>query len=442
MFDNLSTALQRTFKNLRGQGSISEKNINDAMREIRLSLLEADVHFQVVKDFIKEVKEACMGEEVLNSVTPGQQITKRVHDKMVELLGSSHTGFSLNAKPAMIMMIGLQGAGKTTTCGKLAVRWKKEGKKVLLVACDIKRPAAVQQLEILAEQSGSEIFIPQPGESVPMLGLRARDYAIKNWFDIVIFDTAGRLQIDTDLVDELKQLQSNINPQNTVLVIDSAIGQESVNVAESFNNAVGLSGLILTKMDGDARGGAALSVQKITGCPVHLVGTGEKQEDLEDFHPDRIANRILGMGDVVSLVEKAQVNIDEDAAAKMQERMFAKDFNYNDFLMQFQQMKKLGNMEDMMDMVPGIPKMNAEQKSKMAAHSGRQAKKFEAIIQSMTKDERIRPGLLNASRKKRLARGSGTQVRDINELMKSFDQARKMGKNLKKYQNKLLKFMK
>ena len=437
MFDNLSGSLQSVFKNLRGYGKVSEKNISDAMREIRMALLEADVNYEVAKDFIKDVKEKCMGEDVLGSITPGQQITKRVHDQMVELLGKEHKGFTLNAKPAMIMMLGLHGAGKTTTTGKLAKRWTDEGKKVLVVACDIRRPAAVEQLTVLAQQAGCEVIQPNPGESVPDIGLRARDYAIREFFDIVIFDTGGRFAIDEELVAELKDLRDCVKPHNTILVVDAAIGQESVNVAQTFNTEVGITGLILTKLDGDARGGAALSIQAVTGCPIHLIGVGEKQEDLEAFHPDRIANRILGMGDVVSLVEKAQASFDMKDAASMQERMMNNQFDLQDFLTQLQMMKKMGGMGDMLKMVPGMPKMGDDQKEKMLDHGAKQTKNFEAIIQSMTIKERQKPGIINASRRKRIAKGSGTQVKDVNQLLKQFDQTRKMTKNLKKMQKRL-----
>jgi signal recognition particle subunit SRP54 len=439
MFDTLSSSLQKTFKNLRGYGKVSEKNIKDALREVRMSLLEADVNFQVAKDFIARVKDKCMGEDVLTSVTPGQQIIKRVHEEMVELLGSHHKDFDFGSKPSMVMLLGLHGVGKTTTGGKLARKWKAEGKKVLLVACDIRRPAAVQQLSVLAEQAEVDILIPNDGETVPALGKRAKELAIKEWYDVVLFDTGGRFAIDEELVGELEALRSVIEPRNVVLVLDAAIGQESVNVAQTFNEKVGLTGLILTKMDGDARGGAALSVQSITGCPIHLIGVGEKQENLEAFHPDRMANRILGMGDVVSLVEKVQTEVNEDEMMKMQERMFAGDFNYEDMLMQFQQVKKMGPIEGLMDMVPGMPTMSAEEKAKVGASSAVKTKLYEAIIQSMTVRERKNPNLLNASRKRRIAKGSGTEVRYVNELMKQFLQTKKMSKKLKKWQKRLLK---
>ena len=410
------------------------------MREVRLALLEADVHIDVVKDFVGRVREQCLGEEVLNSVTPGQQMIKRVHDELVDLLGRERKDFNLNARPAVTLLLGLHGAGKTTTAGKLALRWKNAGKSVLLVGCDIRRPAAVDQLAVLAEQSGVDMLRPNPGESVPQIGLRARDHAIRKAYDAVIFDTGGRFQIDEDLVQELVDLKKLIQPQNNVLVLDAAIGQESVDVAARFHEAVGLTGLVLTKLDGDARGGAALSVQSVTQVPIHLIGVGEKAEDLEPFHPDRLAGRILGMGDVVSLVEKAQETFDEDAMAGMEKRLMRNQLNLEDFLVQLRQMRKMGSMDKIMDMMPNMPKVSPDERAKMAEQGEVQSRKFEAIILSMTPHERRRPVILKASRRQRIAKGSGTQVKDVNALLKQFKQAQKMGKKLKKAQKKLLRF--
>lgn len=440
MFDNLSGSLQKVFKNLRGYGKLSEDNVKEAMREVRMALLEADVHIDVVKEFINTVREKCMGEEVRGSVTPGQQMIKHVHDELVNLLGKERKDFHTNARPAITMLLGLHGAGKTTTAGKLALRWKKDGRKVLLVGCDIRRPAAVDQLATLAEQAGVDMLRPNPGEAVPQIGLRARDHAIRNAYDAVIFDTGGRFQMDEELVKELEDLKKMINPHNAVLVLDAAIGQESVDVAQRFNEAVGLTGLILTKLDGDARGGAALSVQSVTKVPIHLIGVGEKAEDLEVFHPDRLASRILGMGDVVSLVERAQESFDEDEMERMQKRLMRNELNLEDFLVQLQQMKKMGDMNKIMDMLPGMPKLSADERSKAAEQGQAQTKKFEAIIQSMTVDERRKPMILKASRRTRIAKGSGTEVRDVNALLKQFKQAQKMTKKLKKVQKKLLRF--
>jgi signal recognition particle subunit SRP54 len=442
MFDHLSNSLQKTFKNLRGYGKLSEKNVTDALREIRLALLEADVHFQVVKDFIRQVKEKTLGQEVLASVSPGQQFTKCVQDELTELLGRDHKAFDLSANPSMIMMLGLHGAGKTTTTGKLAAKFSRAGRKVLLVACDIRRPAAVDQLSVLAGQVGVDVVTPNPGESVPELGMRARDRAMTQGYNLVIFDTGGRFQLDDELVRELEELKDMVNPQNTVLVVDAAMGQESVNVAQTFHERVNLSGLILTKLDGDARGGAALSIQSVVGVPIHLVGVGEKMEDLEDFHPDRLASRILGMGDVVTLVEKAQDMVDETSMAKMEKQLLKGDLNFEDMLSQMQQMKKLGPIDKLMEMMPGMPQVSAEERQRMADQGKVQSRRFEAIILSMTPKERRKPHVINAKRKQRIARGAGTRVKDVNDLIKQFNQAKKMTKKLKKQQKKLLRFSK
>jgi len=433
MFENLSNSLQKVFKDLRGHGKLTEKNIQDALREVRMALLEADVNYKTAKDFIKHVKQKSLGEEVLQSITPGQQVIKKVHNELVELLGGQTHQWHISGKPSGIMLLGLHGAGKTTTAAKLARHWMKQGKKALMVACDIRRPAAVDQLCTLGEQVGCEVVRPLEGEPVPAIGERARQYAIENDIDIVIYDTGGRFQIDDDLVQEVKDLRDAAQPDDVVLVLDAAIGQESVNVAETFNEAVQLTGLILTKLDGDARGGAALSVQSVTGCPILMISAGEKPEDLETFHPDRMASRILGMGDVVSLVEKAQDAFDEDEAQKMQEKFQKNSFDLNDFLSQFQQMKKMGPLENIIKMIPGAGKIpDAALES-----SAKESQRAEAIIQSMTPRERTRPKILNASRRARIAKGSGTQVKDVNELLKRFKQSKKMMKQLRKSQKGL-----
>ncbi|MFC1467572.1 signal recognition particle protein [Verrucomicrobiota bacterium] len=437
MFESLSSALQKTFKNLRGHGRLSEQNVKDALREVRMALLEADVNFKVAKQFVANVREKCMGEEVLESVTPGQQIIARVKEEMENLLGGAHKDFNLNAKPASVMMIGLHGSGKTTTTGKLAKRWVKDGKKVLLVACDIRRPAAVDQLRTLAEQVGADIVVPEPGETVPAVGARGRQQAERVLYDRVIYDTGGRFQIDDELVAELKELHASVAPMNTVLVLDAAIGQESVNIAEAFHDALGgLTGLVLTKLDGDARGGAALSVHSATGCPILMTGAGEGMDDLHPFYPDRMASRILGMGDVVSLVEKAQDAFDEDEALKMQEAMSKKSLNLQDFHDQMQMMKKLGPMEKLIELMPGAANMPDHVKAQMGG-AGAQIKKQEAVIRSMTMAERKNPKLINFSRRKRIAAGSGTSVAEVNQLLKSFEQAKKMSKRMKKMQKRL-----
>lgn len=438
MFDRLSNRLQSVFRNLRGQGKISEQNIQDALREVRMALLEADVHYATAKAFIERVKAKSLGAEVLAGVAPGQQIIKAVHDELVDLLGGAQKDFDLSAIPAEVMLLGLHGSGKTTTCGKLARLWKQKGKKVLLVGCDIRRPAAVDQLAVLAQQSGAGIVRPEPGESVPDLGRRAFKHARENYYDIVLYDTGGRFQIDADLVEELKALRAAVEPQNVVLVLDAAIGQESVNVAQTFHEAVGLTGLILTKLDGDARGGAALSVVSVTKCPILRIGTGERAEDFEIFHPDRMASRILGMGDVVSLVEKVQETLDVGEAERMQEKLKTKQgLDLNDFLAQMRQLKKMGSMGKLLEMIPGAGAITGDMRARIENDSGGQMKKTEALILSMTPRERRHPDLIDASRRKRIARGSGLQVSDVNELLRSFRQAQQMAKKMKQMQKRL-----
>ena len=438
MFDRLSNRLQSVFRQLRGAGRISEQNVQDALREVRLALLEADVHYATAKDFIARVKAKSLGADVLAGISPGQQIVKAIHDELVALLGGQQKDFNLTAIPAEVMLLGLHGSGKTTTCGKLARQWKQKGKKVLLVACDIRRPAAVDQLETLANQVGAGLVKPEPGESVPDLGRRAFTFARKNFYDVVLYDTGGRFQIDDELVGELKALREAVEPQNVVLVLDAAIGQESVNVAKTFHDAVGLTGLILTKLDGDARGGAALSVVSVVGCPILRVGVGERAEDLEPFHPDRMASRILGMGDVVSLVEKVQETLDVDEAERMQEKLKRKQgLDLEDFLAQMRQMKKMGSLGKLLEMLPGAGALGADVRNRIENDSGGQMKKSEAIVLSMTPRERRHPDLLDASRRRRIARGAGVQVSDVNELLRGFRQAQQMTKKMKQMQKRL-----
>ncbi len=437
MFDQLTGSLQKIFKNLRGYGKLSERNIKDAMREVRLALLEADVHFEVVRDFTARVREQCMGEEVLDSVTPGQQVIKRIHDEMVRLLGSHRQDFDLSAKPASVLLLGLHGAGKTTTAGKLAMRWKKDGKNVILVACDIRRPAAVEQLQILGNQVGVEVIAPQKGESVPALGRRARKQIESENAHIALYDTGGRFQVDEELVQELKDLKKEVEPRNVALVVDAAIGQESVHVAEAFHQAVGLTGLILTKLDGDARGGAALSIQHVTGCPILLVGAGERPEDLEPFHPERMASRILGMGDVASLVEKAQSVVNEEDMARMEDRLRRNTFDFEDFLEQLSQMEKMGPLENLLDMLPGGAEMSEHARRQLGADSSKEWGRAKAIIQSMTLEERRNPALIKGRRRERIARGSGTDVPAVNDLLKRFEQMKRMTKQMKKMEKRL-----
>ena len=438
MFDRLSSRLQSAFRNLRGIGQISEKNIQDALREVRQALLEADVPYATSKVFVERVKARSLGAEVLAGVAPGQQFIKAFHDELVALLGGSQRDFNLSAIPAKVMLLGLHGSGKTTTAGKLARQWKQKGKKVLLVAADIRRPAAVDQLEILAQQSGAGILKPQPGETVPDLGRRAFQFARQNYYDIVLYDTGGRFQIDTELVAELQALRAAAEPQNVVLVVDAAIGQESVNVAKTFHEAVGLTGLILTKLDGDARGGAALSVVSVAGCPILRLGTGERAEDLEPFHPDRMASRILGMGDVVGLVEKVQETLDAGEAEKLQAKLKGRQgLDLNDFLAQMRQLQKMGSMGKLLEMIPGAGNLAGGLRDRIENDSGKQMKKTEALILSMTPRERRHPDLIDASRRKRIARGSGLQVSDVNELLRGFRQAQQMAKKMKHLQKRL-----
>ncbi len=437
MFDSLTSSLQKAFRNLRGYGRINEGNIQEALREVRLALLEADVHYQVARDFIARVKTQCLGRDVLDSITPGQQIIGHIHEELVTLLGKARQDFNLAGRPASILLLGLHGAGKTTTAAKLAHAWVKGGRKVLLVAGDIRRPAAVDQLRILAGQAGAEHLGPEPGETVPALGVRALRKARNELFDLLVFDTGGRFQIDAELVEELKALRDVLEPQNVVLVLDAAIGQASVQVAESFHRDVGLTGLILTKLDGDARGGAALSVHAVTGCPILRVGTGERPEQLEPFHPDRMASRILGMGDIVSLVEKAQAAVDPVEAEAAGEAFKRGTMDLEDFLAQMRQMKKLGPLHNLLELLPGAGQIPAEQREKMLATSGQDLKRAEAIILSMTPRERRSPGILNGRRRLRIARGSGTQVSDVNDLLRRFEQARTMMKRMRHMQKRL-----
>ncbi len=440
MFETLTNSLEQVFRKLRGYGRLTDDNIRDAMREVRMALLEADVNYEVARDFVARVSEQCVGQEVLGSLTPGQQVVKRVHDELVALLGAGRNRrVELNPKPAPVMMVGLHGAGKTTTTAKLAALWKKDGKNVLLVGADIRRPAAVDQLRVLAGQIGVEMVGPEKGEKVPALGRRAMDLAELSGRDVVIFDTGGRFQIDDELVQELKELREVVKCRNTLLVVDAAIGQESVHVAEVFHKALDLRGLILTKLDGDARGGAALSIQTVSGCSILYTGTGEHTGDLDAFYPERMASRILGMGDIVSLVEKVQLTVDVEKAATAEKKMRSNRLDLEDFLDQLAQLRKLGPLENLLDMMP----MGGQVKAKMKEAAGagmdfeRFSKRAEAVIRSMTPKERRNPDILNAGRKRRIAKGSGTQVQDVNELLKQFDQAREMAKKMGMLQKRL-----
>lgn len=434
MFERITESLQKVFRTLRGYGRMSERNVQDALREVRLALLEADVNYQVVRDFIQRVKDAALGKDVLESVTPGQQFVKLVYDELTRLLGGARRDFDWSAKPAFVLLLGLHGAGKTTTAAKLALRWKREGRRVLLVACDLRRPAAVEQLKTLGAQTQTDVLTPEKGETLDALAARARRAA--ETYDVAIFDTGGRFQIDEELVAELKRLREILQPRNVVLVLDAAIGQESVHVAETFHREVGLTGLILTKLDGDARGGAALSVHAVTGCPILVVGAGEKPENLEPFYPERMASRILGMGDVVSLVEKAQQAIDEKEMERFQEAFEEGTFDLNDFLEQLRQMKKLGSLQDVVRLLPGADRVMPKEIS--GETLDRDLKRMEAILCSMTPEERRKPGVLNASRKRRIAAGSGTRVQDVNDLLRNFEKARAMAGQMKQMRKKLI----
>ncbi len=423
MFNQLSESLEGAFKKLRGQGKITEKNVSDAMREVRMALLEADVEFSVAKKFMAAVRERAMGQDVLLSIKPGEQIVKIFQDELTVLLGGDSEELNLDA-PGRLLLVGLNGAGKTTTSAKLALRLKKEGRQPHLVACDLYRPAAVEQLATLAEEIDVPIFKPEPGETdVLKVAEQALAWGEERKAPIMIFDTAGRQEVDTDLVDELKRLHEFLQPQEVLLVADAATGQQAVSVAMHFDDAVNLTGIVLTKLDGDARGGAALSMRQVTGKPIKLAGVGEKMDQLDLFVPDRMAGRILGMGDVVGLVERATEAIDEKDAMKMAEKIQKATFDFTDFLNQMKMLKKLGPLEGLLGMLPGMGKMKD-----LPINDGHM-KRVEAIILSMTPKERHRPEILNGKRRQRIAKGSGTKVTEVNSLLRQFSQMRKMMKN-------------
>lgn len=424
-FEGLTDRLQDIFRKLRGKGKIAEEDVKVAMREIRLALLEADVNFKVVKDFVNRVRDRAVGQEVLSSLTPGQQIVKIVHDEMTALMGGSESKLNLSSKPpTVIMVVGLQGSGKTTTVAKLAKTLIKQGRRPLLVACDIYRPAAIKQLQVLGEQTGAPVF--SMGQNNPVDIARASlEHARSNNRDIVILDTAGRLHINEELMEELANIKKQVDPDEILLVVDAMTGQDAVTVAESFHAQLGLTGVILTKLDGDTRGGAALSVKAVTGCPIKFVGTGEKLDALEPFYPDRMASRILGMGDILSLVEKAQATFDQEKAREMERKIRKQEFTLEDFLQQMQQMRSMGPLEDLLGMIPGLGKQMRELKGQV---DEKELAQVEAIILSMTPAERRDPSIINGSRKKRIARGSGTRVQDVNRLLKQFEESRKLMK--------------
>src|SRR5882672_499470 len=431
MFDSLSTKLESAFKNLRGLGKISEENVGDSLREVRLALLEADVNFKVARDFIERVKNKSIGQEVLLSIQPGQQIIKIIYDELVELLGSANAGIQLSGNPSCVLMLGLHGSGKTTSSAKLGRLLLKQGRAPLLVAADVYRPAAMDQLETLGKQLEIPVFVKRGETDVLKIAREALEFAKANNRNVLIFDTAGRLQIDEPLVQELVRLRDLVKPQEVLLVLDAATGQEAVNVATHFDQALNITGSILTRLDGDARGGAAMSLKAVTGKPIKFAGVGEKLEDFEPFHPERMASRILGMGDVVSLVEKAAEAVDLDDAMRMEEKMRKGQFSLEDFLEQLRQMKKLGPLESIIGMLPGgaaaIKGADLRKQEKEFVH-------MEAMICGMTPQERHNPHILNAKRRQRIAKGSGVSVAELNTMLNKFSQMQQMMKKMGKFQ--------
>ena len=427
LFGTLTEKINHAFSKLKNKGALTELEIKNAMREVRIALLEADVNYQVVKEFINKVSEKAVGELIIKGLESSHQVVKIVNDELIELMGSKHSKLEIEDRPPTVyMMCGLQGAGKTTMCGKLANLLKRDNKKVLLVAGDIYRPAAIRQLQIVGEKAGVEVF--ERGQKDPVkIASEAVGYARQNGFDIVIIDTAGRLHIDRELMDELRNIKSVVTPKEILLVVDSMLGQDSVNVATTFNAELDITGVILTKLDGDTRGGAALSIRAMCGKPVKYVGVGEKLTDIKPFHPDRMASRILGMGDVLTLIEKAQNAITEEDAVRMAKKMKENSFNLEDYLDQLNSMKKMGNMRDMLEMIPG---MGSKLKGANLDVDEKQLEKTKAIILSMTVKERRNPGILNASRRRRIAAGSGVQVQDVNRLLNQFEQTKQMMKKL------------
>ena len=428
-FENLSTKLQNIFKNLRGKGRLSEADVKAALKEVKMALLEADVNFKVVKQFISSVQERAVGEEVFGSLTPGQTVIKIVTEEMVKLMGSDTTEIAL--KPAneitVIMMAGLQGAGKTTTTAKIAAKLKAKGRSPLLAACDVYRPAAIKQLEVNGEKVGIPVFSMGDKNRPVDIAKAAREHAAKNNMNVLILDTAGRLHIDEGMMEELAEIKEALTVDQTILVVDAMTGQDAVNVSSTFNDKVGIDGVILTKLDGDTRGGAALSIRAVTGKPILYIGMGEKLSDLEQFYPDRMASRILGMGDIQSLIEKAAAEVDEEQAKELSQKLRKAEFDYNDFLTQMQQIKKMGGMGSILSMMPGM----GSQLSGVDMDEGeRSLKRVETINLSMTKEERANPGLMNPSRKQRIAKGAGLDISEVNRLVKQFDQMKKMMKQM------------
>ncbi|MBQ4212440.1 MAG: signal recognition particle protein [Selenomonas sp.] len=435
IFESLSDRLQETFKKLRGHGKLTEDDVNEAMREVRMALLEADVNFKVVKNFIKTVKERAIGQDILETLTPAQVVIKIVDEELTNLMGGTQSRINISPNPpTIIMMAGLHGAGKTTSAGKLGLSLKKQGKRPLLVACDIYRPAAIKQLQVVGKQLDIPVFSMEQGTDAVTIAKSSIAYSQSHANDVIIIDTAGRLQIDEALMQELRDIKAEVKPHEILLVVDAMTGQESVNVAQTFNDSLGLDGVIMTKLDGDARGGAALSVKAVTGVPIKFVGMGEKLEALQPFHPDRMASRILGMGDVLSLVEKAQQTFDMEEARKMEKKLRKDEFTLDDFLSQMQQVKKLGSLENILGMIPGMGGIKKQLEGQDIDLDGKEMRQIEAIIKSMTPKERADIGIINGSRRKRIAMGSGTKVQDVNKLLKQFGEMKKMMKKMKKMQ--------
>ena len=428
-FENLSTKLQNIFKNLRGKGRLSEADVKAALKEVKMALLEADVNFKVVKQFVASVQERAVGEEVFGSLTPGQTVIKIVTEEMVKLMGSDTTEIALRApnEITVIMMAGLQGAGKTTTTAKIAAKLKTKGRSSLLVACDVYRPAAIKQLQVNGEKVGIPVFAMGEKNRPVDIAKAAREHAVKNNMNVLILDTAGRLHIDEGMMEELTEIKSALTVDQTILVVDAMTGQDAVNVASTFNDKVGIDGVILTKLDGDTRGGAALSIRAVTGKPILYTGMGEKLSDLEQFYPDRMASRILGMGDIQSLIEKAAAQVDEEQAKELSQKLRKAEFDYNDFLTQMQQIRKMGGMGSILSMMPG---MGSQLSSVDMDEGERSLKRVESIILSMTKEERANPNLMNPSRKQRIAKGAGVDISEVNRLVKQFDQMKKMMKQM------------
>ncbi len=435
-FEGLSSRLQEITRKLKGKARITESDLKEVLREVKFALLDADVNYKIVKDFVKVIEEKALGQDVLKSLTPGQQVIKIVKDELVDLLGgeSSKINFTSNP-PTIIMLVGLQGSGKTTTAGKLANLIRKQGKNPLLVACDVYRPAAIKQLQVVGKQLNVPVYANEQTKDVVMIAKQAINVAISKLNDVIILDTAGRLHIDEELMQELKDLKSSVKPHEILLVVDSMTGQDAVNVAETFNNNLGIDGVVLTKLDGDTRGGAALSVKKVTGKPIKFAATGEKLSDIEEFHPDRMASRILGMGDVLSIIEKAEETFDEEEALKMEKKLRKQKFDLEDYLAQLRQVKKMGSFSSILKMLPGMGNL------KNIQIDDKEFDKVEAMICSMTLEERRNPKILNGSRRLRIAKGSGTTVQDINKFINSFEMTQKMMKKLTNNKGAMKKMM-